>query len=653
MTNTNNIRVEIIGGVINIFLHDDFYLSPRFEKWLLRFESYLLEEGKIIINDPSFNNEDGIYSFKNSIKNQLPKAEISYDDNFKNLISRKIENDNKFSEFTNEARKIWNDDYETNDLKSFTSILSKLMPRRLYDLQLRAAYHMVFSQNSCNFSVPGAGKTSIVYAAYAFLKNLEENNPKKINKLFIVGPPSSFSPWEKEYFECFNKKPKSIRLSGELSVREKINSLVGIYKDEIEIYLITYQSISNYSNEIKRFFEQNKVMFVCDEAHKFKRFEGEWASAILELSKFASSRITLTGTPAPNGYQDLYNIFKFIYPENNILDFNYKSLCDLSESKNDNEIERLIDCIKPFFVRIKKQDLNLPPFNNHTVYSKLDKKEQAIYDNLKNTFNNQIEDSKKVSIFFRKIQAVNNLHLLTKAINPDDKRYLGYEEDIAPLESVLSQDNIDLLNDLDSNYFPSKFYKILDIISDLKKRKEKVIFWGVFIDSIKRLNNFLQKKGFKGDYIIGETKKSTKSLDDDFDNEIDHETREYKIEQFLNSDSDYLISNPVVLGESVSLHKQCNNAIYFELSYAAAPYIQSRDRIHRVWLVDGKQKKYDTDYYHIISEALPDKAIFDSVNNKFEAMLKIIEQDIPFFPQDLSSTRQQIIDKIIHEYSKE
>ena len=69
--------------------------------------------------------------------------------------------------------------------------------------------------------------------------------------------------------------------------------------------------------------------------------------------------------------------------------------------------------------------------------------------------------------------------------------------------------------------------------------------------------------------------------------------------------------------------------------------------------MDGKQKKYDSSLCHIISEALPDKAIFDSINNKFEAMLKIIEHDIPFFPQDLSSTRQQIIDKIIHEYSKE
>ena len=40
----------------------------------------------------------------------------------------------------------------------------------------------------------------------------------------------------------------------------------------------------------------------------------------------------------------------------------------------------------------------------------------------------------------------------------------------------------------------------------------------------------------------------------------------------------------MVLGESVSLHRSCHHAIYFEMDYNAAPYFQSRDRIHRVWL---------------------------------------------------------------------
>ena len=64
---------------------------------------------------------------------------------------------------------------------------------------------MAFAQNSCNFSVPGAGKTSIVYGAYNYLKSLPINDPKRIDKLLIIGPLSSFAPWEKEYFATFGK----------------------------------------------------------------------------------------------------------------------------------------------------------------------------------------------------------------------------------------------------------------------------------------------------------------------------------------------------------------------------------------------------------------------------------------------------------------
>ena len=58
---------------------------------------------------------------------------------------------------------------------------------------------MAFSLNSCNFSVPGSGKTTIVYAAYTYLKALN-----KIDKLFIIGPLSSNMAWKNEYYECFN-----------------------------------------------------------------------------------------------------------------------------------------------------------------------------------------------------------------------------------------------------------------------------------------------------------------------------------------------------------------------------------------------------------------------------------------------------------------
>jgi len=147
----------------------------------------------------------------------------------------------------------------------------------------------------------------------------------------------------------------------------------------------------------------------------------------------------------------------------------------------------------------------------------------------------------------------------------------------------------------------------------------------------------------KGGYVIGETKKKTNNEDDI--------TRENIINRFKNSELDYIISNPVVLGESISLHKVCHNAIYFEQWYAAAPYVQSRDRIHRVWLDDDmNQISYETNYYHIISNRRTDSDIHNRVQSKFRRMMDVIEHDIPFFDENIDSERSLLIQNIIDDY---
>ena len=73
---------------------------------------------------------------------------------------------------------------------------------------------MAFAQNSCNFAVPGAGKTSIVYAAYSYLKSLPATDKKHVDNLLVVGPLSSFQPWKEEYKACFGYEPEVFSLSG-------------------------------------------------------------------------------------------------------------------------------------------------------------------------------------------------------------------------------------------------------------------------------------------------------------------------------------------------------------------------------------------------------------------------------------------------------
>ncbi len=98
-----------------------------------------------------------------------------------------------FREFSERARSIRNDQFQiVPDLVSyfddFQKVVKNTLVRPLYPRQLLSAFHMAFSQNACNFAVPGAGKTSIVYGAYSYLRGLPETDPKHVNKLMVLGP---------------------------------------------------------------------------------------------------------------------------------------------------------------------------------------------------------------------------------------------------------------------------------------------------------------------------------------------------------------------------------------------------------------------------------------------------------------------------------
>ena len=291
----------------------------------------------------------------------------------------------------------------------------------------------------------------------------------------------------------------------------------------------------------------------------------------------------------------------------------------LSQSRIPSDIEKLIENIKPFFVRVKKSDLNLPPVSDHPIVSNdLSDIESNVYDRLENQLvNSDAISGNAQSIHFRMIQTCNNLNLLNNAlgVNYEDSDF-GIYNDSLSLEEVLGESLSSQVKNLDQSYIPTKHKIVQRLVSDLEKRNEKVILWGVYIDSIKRLHKYLQASGLKGAYVIGETKKGKVGITDK-----DESTRENIIELFKTSDLDYIISNPVVLGESISLHKVCHTAIY-----------------------------YETNYYHILTSKRTDTDIHHRVQAKFNRMLEIIEHDIPFFQDDLESERNILIQNIIDDY---
>jgi len=592
------------------------------------------------------------FDFVETIQESVQKEISAYHNEQKN-----------FESFSNNAIKIRNDEFSdnpklVNNFKEFKEVLEKDMERILYPLQMLSSFHMAFSQNSCNFAVPGAGKTSIVYGAYTYLKNLPKDDSRYVDKILVIGPLSSFAPWENEYKECFGKEIASQRLSGDSRIlrNEKEQHLYSTSPKELT--LISHAGIKNLEQEIIDFLKQNKVMVVVDEAHRIKNAEGIWGRSAVEIAKEATARIVLTGTPVPNGYEDLYNLFRFLYPFKfqDILQIHYDQLKELTKSTistEDKRVQDFIERIKPYFIRIKKKDLNLPKPKEEKIPIEMDEYQREIYDFIEEKYipklqkNNSatVKDALNKARLIRLRQAATNPSLLLKTIKEslnvdiEDKNLNDPNLKIAEIydESIDDIKVFRKIVDYDKLYIPRKFIEIKDIFeNNISPKNGKVIVWTIFIQNAEELQTYLEKQGIKTRLLIGR---------------VPQEEREETIEKFNNpEDSSFkvIIANPFSVSESISLHKGCHNAIYMERDYNAANFLQSKDRIHRVGLPDG----VITNYFYLVSDESIDSVINEKLDLKVKRMEKIIDEDIPLFKRINDSDETDIITALLKNYAK-
>ncbi len=562
-----------------------------------------------------------------------------------------LEAESNFDEFSQKAKDIRNNKCDEKDFKKFADVLRReLKGRTLYALQMLSAYHLAFSQNACNFSVPGAGKTSIVYGAYAYLRQLPPDDPKHVDKLIIIGPLSSFLAWEDEYFECFGEKADAKRMSGGVPMHERIRHL----HDDTphEITLVSYQGLPSVLEETIDFLRKNKTMVVLDEAHKIKKIDGGvWADSVLKIARHCKSRVVLTGTPVPNGFQDLNNLFEFLYPGKNLLGFRAYQLSEMSESDGDSRVQELVENISPYFIRIKKSDLNLPPATNNPpimvpmgsaqqeIYDFIDKSYEEYFRDMENEADGPLKDMISKARLIRLMQAATNPALLHKPIGQfyEDREVVNdvFIDDTQILSKIMSYK---------SNEIPSKFIEVGRLAKDIVARGGKAVVWASFIENIKGLQAYLSSIGIESKLLFGEIPVETENQEEGL------ETRESIIREFHKEGTfPIVIANPFAVAESISLHKVCHNAIYLERSYNASHFLQSKDRIHRVGLEPGTE----TNYYYLLSENSIDSVIHDALDAKEQRMLKLIEsEEIPLINMNMDYEKDEggVVKSIIKEY---
>ena len=96
------------------------------------------------------------------------------------------------------------DEQISERFEQFQEIVSNELDRPLREMQMWSAFYMHQMKKAANFSVPGAGKTSMIYGVFAYLNSPQVN---KVDRIIMVGPKNSFLAWKQEFQENFvNKK---------------------------------------------------------------------------------------------------------------------------------------------------------------------------------------------------------------------------------------------------------------------------------------------------------------------------------------------------------------------------------------------------------------------------------------------------------------
>ena len=491
------------------------------------------------------------------------------------------------------------------------------LKRQLLPHQVKAAIHLFSVAHGANFSVPGAGKTSVVLAIYEYLRKR-----RMITSLFVVGPRSCFMPWQTEFELTLGRQPRVKVLAGG-DVRERRERYYPRAGDEAELYLTTYQTLSRDKEQVQHLLQSrsNQAFFVIDEAHYMKQDEGVWATAVAETSKHAYKRCVLTGTPFPRNYADGINPFEVLYPNSGIFGLTTKRRIRHASDSGHHYVARTLlePKIDSLYYRVRKRELHLSePVFLPPIQVNMNPIERKLYDCIEKRIGELEKGASaqdldtiiklKKGRQIRRRQSTSYAYLLLSVIS-------GYDE-------VLVDPNDEQLNEKIRNYdkleTPAKVQRLLQEIQKLHHEGKKVVIWANFVGTLHKIKEECDQENLESRIVYGGTPT---------EDGMDEESRETIIEKFKDNNSmlDILIANPAACAESVSLHKACSNAIYYDLSYNCAEYLQSLDRIHRV---GGSENTVS--YYRFLQYADTfEHQILRNLTEKAVRMADVVDQDFP------------------------
>lgn len=422
--------------------------------------------------------------------------------------------------------------------------------RQLKSFQRRDLARLLSLPHGANFSVPGAGKTSVTFALSLLAAGPNDH-------LFVVAPKAAFPAWRGVVAECVEGVAPPW-------VREDFTVLSGTeWQNDVALrcgarrFLMSYDLLVRQQALIAAYFSRQSVHLVLDESHRMKAgLASQRGAFLINVASSPSRRDILSGTPMPQDAHDMASQLGFLWPGQGY---------DLQIQRGVSPRQVLGD----LYVRTTKHELGLTPAIRFFHDVPMADGQLALYGVVKSEILRQItkamSDASPDFLSARK----SVMRLLQLSTNPT-LALQAMTRDMREISSGIADQVIEEGASL-------KMREVCAHARALAKKGKKSVIWTIFTQSILDLERILadlNPVSLYGAIPSGEAS--------------DLSTREGRLAKFhQDPNCKVIIANPAAAGEGISLHTVCHDAIYLDRSYVSTHYLQSIDRIHRLGLEPG------------------------------------------------------------------
>ena len=444
------------------------------------------------------------------------------------------------------------------------------------------------------FMEMGTGKTKVLIDNVAMLYD-----KGKINGALIICPKGVMGTWHKQEIPAhLPNHIENVAISWQSNINKSQSRLLGnLFKtgEELHILVMNVEALSTQKGTAfaKKFMLSHNTLMAIDESTTIKNPKAKRTKNIIHLSKRATYRRILTGSPVTKNPLDLYSQCEFLneelldftsyyafrnrYAEMKTLHMHGRQIQVVSHFKN---LEELSEQLKTFSYRVLKEDcLDLPP----KIYMKreieLSAEQKKVYK--------QMKEEALASLNGKQITTMT---VLTQLMRLQQITCGHFVADDGTTQEIKS----------------NRLNELIDILEEIEG---KAIIWCHWQRDVKIIKEALIKEyGPRSvvDYYGLTPQDKRQKNKDDFQN--DSKVR-------------FFVGTPQTGGYGLTL-TAANTVIYYSNGYDLEKRIQSEDRAHRIG-----QKKSVT-YIDILAEETVDSKIVKSLRKKINIASKVMGEEL-------------------------